>query len=79
MSLNNVIGLEKNIKCDTKQRKKAKTEIEKHFYNLLKNSFYGKTIESIRKRLNLDLIDKLDTHRTINRQSKLYFDDKLAE
>ena len=29
--------------------------------------------------LNLDLIDKSDTHRKINRQSKLSFDDKIVE
>ena len=33
----------------------------------------------MRKRLNLDLIDKSDTHRILNRQSKLSFDDKIAE
>ena len=71
--------LAKNIKYNTEQRKKAKTEFEKQFYKLLNNSFYGKTIENIRKRLNLDLVDKSDTHRIINRQSKLSFDDKIAE
>ena len=45
----------------------------------MNNSFYGKTIEKIRKRLNLDLIDKSDIHKIINRQSKLSFDDKIAE
>ena len=58
--------LAKNIKNNTKQRKKAKTEFEKHFYKLMNNSFYGKTIENIRKRLNLDLIDKSDAHRILN-------------
>ena len=67
------------IKYKTEQRSKAKTEFEKHFYKLMNNSFYGKTIENIRKRLNLDLIDKSDTHRILNRQSKLSFDDKIAE
>ena len=43
------------------------------------NSFYGKMIKYIRKRLNLELIDKSDTHRKINRQSKLSFHDKNAE
>ena len=71
--------LAKNIKYITEQRKKAKTEFEKHFYKLMNNSFYGKTFENIRKRLNLDLIDKSDTHRILNRQSKLSFDDKIAE
>ena len=45
----------------------------------MNNTFYGKTIENIRKRLNLDLIDKSDTHRSLNRQAKLSFDDKNAE
>ena len=45
----------------------------------MNNSFYGKTIENIRKRLNLDLIDKSDAHRLLNRHSKLSFDDEIAE
>ena len=67
------------IKYNTEQRSKAKTEFEKHFYKLMNNSFYGKTIENIKKRLNLDLIDKSDIHRILNRQSKLSFVDKIAE
>ena len=73
------LWLAKYIKYNTEQRKKAKTEYEKHFYKLMNNSFYGKTIENIRKRLNLDLIDKSDIHRLLNRQSKLSFDDKIEE
>ena len=45
----------------------------------MKNSFYGKTTEKKRKRLNLDLIDNSDTHRKISRQSKSSFHDKNAE
>ena len=71
--------LAKYINYNTEQRSKAKTEFQKHFYKMMKKSFYGKTIENIRKRLNLDLIDKSDTHRILNRQSKLPFDDKIAE
>ena len=71
--------LAKYIKYNTEQRKKAKTEFEKHFYKLVNNSFYGKTIKNIRKRLNLDLRDKSDTHRILNRQSELSFDDKIAD
>ena len=71
--------LAKSIKYKTEQRRKSKTEFEKHFYKLLNNLFYGKTIEDIRKRSNLDLIDKSDTQRILNRQSKLTFDDKIAE
>ena len=45
----------------------------------MNNSFYRKTIEIIRKHLNLDLIGKSDTHRILNRQSKISFDDKIAD
>ena len=57
--------LAKKSKYNTEQKSKAKTEFEKHFYNIMNNSFYGKTIENIRKRLNLHLIDKSDTHRIL--------------
>ena len=67
------------IKYNTEQRRKANAEFEKHFYKLMKNSFNRKTIGKIRKRLNLDLIEKSDTHRMLNRQSKFIFDDKIAE
>ena len=69
--------LAKYIKYNTEQRSKAKTEFEKHFYKPMNNSFYGESIENIRKRLNLDFIEKSDTHRLLNRE--LSFDDKIAE
>ena len=71
--------LAKYIKYNTEQRKKAETEFEKHFYKLMNNSFYGKTIENIRKRPHLVLIDKSDIYKILNRQSQLSFDDKIAE
>ena len=71
--------LAKCVKYNTAQRRKAKTEFERHFYKLMKSSFYGKTIENIRKTLNLDLIDKSDVQRILNWQSKISFDDKIAE
>ena len=45
----------------------------------MKKCFYGKTIEIIRKSLNLISIDMLNTYRILNRQSNLSFDDKFAE
>ena len=71
--------LAKYNKYNTEQRKKAKTEFEKHFYKLMNNSFYGNIIEKIIKPLNLDSIDKSDTHRKLNWQSKLSFDDKIVK
>ena len=71
--------LAKCFKYNKEQRSKAKTEFEKKNCKLMNNSFYGKTIEIIRKRLNLDLMEKPDTQRILNRQSKLSFDDQTAE
>ena len=71
--------LAKYIKTDTEQRSRAKTDLQKHVHKLMNNSFYEKTVEIIRKRLNLDLIDNSDTHRKMNWQSKISFDDKNAE
>ena len=50
----------------TEQTIKAKPEFEKHIYKIMKYSFYGTTIENIRKLLHLDLIDKSETHRILN-------------
>ena len=52
------LWLAKYIQNNTEQRSKAEIEFERHFYKLMNNSFYRKTIENIRKHLNLDLIDK---------------------
>ena len=71
--------LAKYIKNNTQQRRRAKTDLEKHVYKLMNIPFYGKTVENIRKGLNLDLIDKSDTHRILSRQSKISFEDKTAE
>ena len=37
--------LEKHINFNTQKRNKAKKDIEKGFYKLLNNAFYGKTIK----------------------------------
>ena len=70
--------LAKYNKYNTEKRSKAKTKFEKQFHKLMNNSFYGKTIENIRKRLKLS-IEKSDTHRILYRQSKLSFDDKIEK
>ena len=44
------------IELNTNMRKKAQNEFEKDFFKLMSNAPYGKFIENIRKRSNIELI-----------------------
>ena len=44
------------INHNTQLRIEAKTNIEKDFIKLMNNAFFGKTMETIRDRVNLELI-----------------------
>ena len=65
--------MEKYINFNTQKRKKAKKDFERDFYKLFNNAFYGKTMENVRNRLNIDFIKKDDYKKIINRQSKMTF------
>ena len=54
----------------TKKRNKAKNAFEKDFFILLVNAAFGKLLQNIRNRLELDLIEKGDIKNIIKRQSK---------
>ena len=49
--------MEPYIRKDTDLRKEAKNAFEKDFFKLMNNSVFGKTIENIRKRQNVILVD----------------------
>ena len=65
--------LEKYINFNTQKRNKAKNDLEKDFYKLLNNAFYGKTMENVRNRLGLKFFRKDEYKEIIKYQSKLTF------
>ena len=73
--------LEKHTNFITQKRNKGKNEVDKDFYNLLNNAFYGKTMENVRNRLGLKFITKDGYKEIIQHQSKLTFNgiDKSYE
>ena len=65
--------LEKYINFNTQKRNKAKNDFEKDFFKLLVNAAFGKFLESVRNRFDLELIKKDDIKKIINQQSILTF------
>ena len=49
--------MEPYIRKNTELRKEAKNAFEKDFFKLMNTSVFGKTIENIRKRQNVVLVD----------------------
>ena len=65
-------NLKQYLSLGMKLRKCASNSFEKDFFNLMNNSVFGKTIENIRKRQNVILLD--DQKQTLKLSSKPNFD-----
>ena len=65
--------LESYINFNTQKRNRAKNDFEKDFFKLLVNAAFGKFLENVRNRLELELIKKGNIKKNFNQQSKLTF------
>ena len=65
--------LEKNLNCNTQKRNQATDDFGKGFYNLLNNSFYGKTMENSRRRVKRESVGKDDDDKMVKWQSKFTY------
>ena len=65
--------LAKYIDHNTQKRTKAKTNFEKDLYKLMNIAFFEKTMENVRDRVNLEIIDHSQIQQIRKRQFKLSF------
>ena len=72
ISFNQSPWMESYIRKNTELRKCAANSFEKDFFKLMNNSVFGKTIENIRKRQNIILVD--DRAKALKLSSRPNFD-----
>ena len=75
--------LKQYITYNTEKRKEANSSFEKDFFKLLNKSVYGKTIENLRKRRNVELINtEIQAEKLVSspmfQNFKLFLEDLVA-
>ena len=65
--------LEKYIDFNTQKGNQAVNDFEKDFFKLLKNAFYGKTMENVRNRCKIEIIKRDKYDKILKQQRKLAF------
>ena len=70
------------IDKNTKLRTQAKNNFEKDFFKLMNNSVFGKTMENIRNRVNVKLVDAGEQFKKLaakpNYKSRIIFNENLV-
>ena len=64
--------MENYIDFNTEKRKNTDNDFEKYIFKLMINSVYGKTMENLRKRINVRLINNAK-FLEVNEQTNLHY------
>ena len=65
--------LKKCIGFSTDKRRNAANSFEKDFFKLMNNSVYGKTMKSLRKIINVRLVNNAEDYKKIDKQTFCYY------